>query len=238
MVGISSKFPTGRPFHAQTQVEHVIVKPVMICTHARSWLMLAFALARRCQNESAHLELTLQRYASKSFTAESKSNPEALPGIVNAMWAKGINEKALTEAVEYSATALGTHARTGYLIAPVAVLSKNVPNRRSDRISKYLSEMRHRMLEAKVANVLDEGEEKEKRTRRRTKRRRRRHASSATEKTSDISTTLSTSTSTIVSSIRISSSTTRGTKNRSSDTVTKNISCNSRHRCAILIILE
>ena len=117
--------------------------------------MLAFALARRCQNESAHLELTLQRYASKSFTAESKSNPEALPGIVNAMWAKGINEKALTEAVEYSATALGTHARTGYLIAPVAVLSKNVPNRRSDRISKYLSEMRHRMLEAKVANVLD-----------------------------------------------------------------------------------
>ena len=38
MVGISSKFPSGRPFHAQTQVEHVIVKPVMICTHARSWL--------------------------------------------------------------------------------------------------------------------------------------------------------------------------------------------------------
>ena len=37
--------------------------------------LLAFALARRCQNGSVHFELTLQRYADRSFTAASMSDP-------------------------------------------------------------------------------------------------------------------------------------------------------------------
>jgi hypothetical protein len=71
------------------------------------------------------------------------------------MWVDGIDERKLSRAVEYAAEALGVHARTGYLIAPVTVLTTGVAHCRSARISKYLLEVRQRMVDAKTQSYID-----------------------------------------------------------------------------------
>ena len=116
---------------------------------------LAFGMTRRMLNEAAHLEFSLQRYASAKFDEDSPSDLEKLPTILRGMVKDGVDAQRLEDAIKASVKALGKRPRTGYLTPPVAVKQSGVSNSKAARIAVYASELRNRLIDHDFKDYYD-----------------------------------------------------------------------------------